>query len=189
MWEGWQLQRSTFDDLLRARAADVGVEVLLGARALHVVREERSVVGAVLDCGERRARVVIDASGHHGWLARRLGLVSRCYSEPLFAGFGHMQAAVAADGAARSPVFRPERDGWTWRADVRSGVRAWVRVARCTQDARCVPESQVPEKQRGMLKKCATGLCVPEKILAHRGQYIPDTCSSVAGNEGRCLHI
>jgi len=55
--------------------------------------------------------------------------------------------------------------------------------------ARCVPESQVPEKQRGMLKKCETGLCVPEKILAHRGQYIPDTCSSVAGNEGRCMHV
>jgi hypothetical protein len=55
--------------------------------------------------------------------------------------------------------------------------------------ARCVPEAQVPEKQRSLLKKCDTGLCVPDPILAHKGQYIPPTCASVAGNEGRCLHL
>lgn len=55
--------------------------------------------------------------------------------------------------------------------------------------ARCVPESSVPEAQRAMLAKCTTGYCVPDPILAHKGQYIPATCSSTAGAEGRCLHI
>jgi flavin-dependent dehydrogenase len=147
-WEGFHLQRSRFDELLRRRAADVGAEVLVGARAIEVLREGSTVVGAALDSGDVRARMTIDASGHHGWLSRRLGLVARAYSEPLFVGFGYssnrecVQNAQATNGA---PVFRPAREGWTWEADVRSGVRAWVRIARDAREARRAPEGMSSE--------------------------------------------
>jgi hypothetical protein len=53
---------------------------------------------------------------------------------------------------------------------------------------RCVPSSLVPASAAAMLGKCATGLCAPEKSIAAGGQYLPKTCSAVAGAEGRCLN-
>lgn len=57
----------------------------------------------------------------------------------------------------------------------------------CAPGARCVAEAAIPEKQRPMLAKCDTGLCVPEPMIATRGNYTAPTCNSVANAEGRCL--
>jgi hypothetical protein len=40
------------------------------------------------------------------------------------------------------------------------------------------------------LAACATGLglCVPDVFIAAGGNFIPPTCASIAGAEGRCLH-
>lgn len=59
----------------------------------------------------------------------------------------------------------------------------------CGDGARCVPDNLVPATSGAQLAKCATGLCAPEKSIAAGGQYLPKTCKSVAGSEGRCLNI
>jgi hypothetical protein len=59
----------------------------------------------------------------------------------------------------------------------------------CGDGARCVPASLVPAESAAMLKACPTGLCAPEKSIAAGGQYLPRTCSAVAGAEGRCLNV
>ncbi|MBX3189314.1 MAG: hypothetical protein KF819_19980 [Labilithrix sp.] len=59
----------------------------------------------------------------------------------------------------------------------------------CGDGARCVPEGAVPAESASMLKKCPTGLCAPEKSIAAGGQYLPKTCASVAGAEGRCVNV
>jgi hypothetical protein len=61
--------------------------------------------------------------------------------------------------------------------------------APCLDGGRCVPEAVIPEKERTRLAACDTGLCVPEKILAAAGNYLPKTCASLAGAEGRCTSI
>lgn len=57
----------------------------------------------------------------------------------------------------------------------------------CGDGGRCVPESAVSPAQRSKLNTCPKGLCAPEKQVAHGGNYLPPTCASVGGAEGRCL--
>lgn len=57
-------------------------------------------------------------------------------------------------------------------------------------DARCVPSAVVPAELSSRLAECTTGgagKCVPSDLIASGGQFIPKTCKSVGGNEGRCL--
>jgi hypothetical protein len=59
----------------------------------------------------------------------------------------------------------------------------------CGDGARCVPTTLVPATSAGQLAKCDQGLCAPEKSIAAGGQYLPKTCKSLAGAEGRCLNV
>lgn len=60
--------------------------------------------------------------------------------------------------------------------------------AACGTGMRCVPTTLVPPDVAKMLDTCATGLCAPEKSIAAGGNYVPKTCSAIAGAEGRCLN-
>ncbi len=58
--------------------------------------------------------------------------------------------------------------------------------------AHCLPASSVPPAQQGLLDKCtakngAPGLCAPDKLIATGGNFVPKTCTSIAGAEGRCV--
>lgn len=57
----------------------------------------------------------------------------------------------------------------------------------CGDGGRCVPPNLVPEAQKSRLSACDAGLCAPEKSVANAGKYLPKTCESVGGAEGRCL--
>jgi hypothetical protein len=55
--------------------------------------------------------------------------------------------------------------------------------------AHCVPSSLVPAAEQTLLAPCngGKGFCAPDKIIAGGGEYVPKTCTSVAGVEGRCI--
>lgn len=56
--------------------------------------------------------------------------------------------------------------------------------------AHCLPKGLVPADFQGQLDDCdADNMCVPDYFIETAGQFIPPTCSSVAGSEGRCLHV
>jgi hypothetical protein len=59
----------------------------------------------------------------------------------------------------------------------------------CGDGARCVPADLVPAAQQALLAKCPTGICAPEKAIAAGGNYVPETCTSIAGAEGRCANV
>jgi hypothetical protein len=56
-------------------------------------------------------------------------------------------------------------------------------------DAHCLPSAVVPAEMASKLTDCTAGggKCVPDTLIASGGQFIPKTCKSVGGNEGRCL--
>jgi hypothetical protein len=57
-------------------------------------------------------------------------------------------------------------------------------------DSHCVSKTLVPAALASQIAGCSSdagGLCVPDVLIASGGDFIPKTCSSVAGNEGRCL--
>ena len=58
----------------------------------------------------------------------------------------------------------------------------------CAGGARCLPSSFIPADAQAQLGDCdATHKCVPDELLKTGGEFIPTTCSSVVGAEGRCL--
>jgi hypothetical protein len=56
------------------------------------------------------------------------------------------------------------------------------------QFCRCLPSSLVPPDNLGDLGDCdADNKCVPDLLIKTGGNFVPKTCASVAGFEGRCL--
>jgi hypothetical protein len=53
--------------------------------------------------------------------------------------------------------------------------------------AHCLPSSLVPSGEQKLLNACTGGFCTPDPLISTAGNYIPKTCTSVAGSEGRCL--
>ena len=52
--------------------------------------------------------------------------------------------------------------------------------------AHCLPENNTDPAVRSKLATCAGGYCVPDKLIGSGGRFIPATCTSIGGNEGRC---
>jgi hypothetical protein len=52
--------------------------------------------------------------------------------------------------------------------------------------AHCLPASDVPPAMVPELATCPTGYCMPDKLIASGGAFIPATCTSIGGAEGRC---
>jgi hypothetical protein len=53
--------------------------------------------------------------------------------------------------------------------------------------AHCVPVDLVPADQRSKLATCPTGLCLPDPVISTANHFVPPTCTSIAGAEGRCV--
>ncbi len=54
----------------------------------------------------------------------------------------------------------------------------------------CLPKAVVPPELADLLAPCFDGnsVCAPDKSIEANGQYVPKTCVSLGGAEGRCLH-
>jgi hypothetical protein len=53
--------------------------------------------------------------------------------------------------------------------------------------AHCVPAANVPASEQALLQTCAGGFCVPDPLISTGGKFVPKSCTSIAGAEGRCL--
>jgi hypothetical protein len=55
--------------------------------------------------------------------------------------------------------------------------------------AHCLQSSLVPPAMASQLATCSGGYCVPDVFIASGGNYVPPTCQSLDGAEGRCLNV
>jgi hypothetical protein len=57
--------------------------------------------------------------------------------------------------------------------------------------AHCLPAAEVPASVQSQLAPCGTGasagFCAPDPIIATANNFVPTSCTSIAGAEGRCL--
>ncbi|MBX3227372.1 MAG: hypothetical protein KIT84_13545 [Labilithrix sp.] len=86
-----------------------------------------------------------------------------------------------------SEPAEPSNDGDAAQCPYKGAPIDTSKFPACGAGGRCVPATAVSEGQRARLDACGGGLCAPEKQVANAGQYLPPTCVSVAGAEGRCL--
>ncbi|MCC2655941.1 MAG: hypothetical protein K0Q76_1049 [Panacagrimonas sp.] len=134
-WRGFQVSRARLDEALRARAGELGAEVVLGTGA-------ESFDDGVVRLGdgrEWRAAMLIDASGPARWLSRRLALSERVRSPRQAVRYGYVHGHCAA--RADAPALVGDRRGWTWSARVADDLYQW---ARLEFDAAARPQDERP---------------------------------------------
>ena len=59
----------------------------------------------------------------------------------------------------------------------------------CGEHAHCVPDALVEPHLQDKLATCDEGFCVPDPMIASAGFFVPATCTSINGMEGRCMNI
>jgi len=124
---GFHVDRGRLEDALLGPLQSAGVRILTGHSARSANRDVDGWwrVGSIGPDGERsvsRARWVIDATGRHGFLARRLGRVPTGGSRTLavvarWRGHEHDPAVTGHTVVESLP------DGWIWSVPVEPGVR------------------------------------------------------------------
>ena len=142
-WQGFQVWRADFDDLLRQRARKVGVLVHERCAVTGVMQQDGVVRGAQTAAGPIAARMVVDATGTARWLGRALNVASPARSPRLLARYGYAKGTCPARDAA--PALTGDASGWTWTARVRPGIYQWTRVSF---DRR--RDTGIPEELQGL---------------------------------------
>jgi len=118
----WQARRSDFDQLLLDTAIARGVESFAG-EAIMPLTEGNKVVGVRARSKEGaeqdlRAKVTIDASGQHTFLANKgmIGPKDRGNYDKQLAIFSQVKGAIRDEGAVRDNtlIFYQQKNHWAW---------------------------------------------------------------------------
>jgi flavin-dependent dehydrogenase len=143
-WQGFQVWRADFDDLLLMRAAKAGVEIRRACSAAAPLIREEGGYQVATGAGPIRTRIVVDATGMARWLGRALGVESPARSPRLLARYGYASGSCPVrDGA---PALVGDATGWTWTALIRPGTYQWTRVSFGERPA----ADWLPEEFRGL---------------------------------------
>ncbi len=111
--------------------------------------------------------------------AKEMGAAGAVPSSALDAGAEDGDNAEG-DGGATAACDRPREE---------IDVEAFPECDLC-ELARCVPQELVHPHEAELLAACDNGrLCVPERLLRTGGAFVPPTCRSLGGAEGRCLSL
>ncbi len=143
-WQGFQVERAGFDAALLARAADVGVEIRRPCRVVGVLPQDGVHRGVLTNAGPVVGRMVVDASGRGGALARRRGLRRPAHSPRLLASYGYVRGACPVRDQA--PCLAGDASGWTWTALVAPHLYQWTRLSFSSATA----VDWLPEELRGL---------------------------------------
>jgi len=117
----YQVERARFDQILLDHARAQGAEVSVGAEVTHFEEQSESIVCTLRrgegDGEERRVAsdFLIDASGQHSFIARRLGLHQLDLGLKNVAVYAHFRGATPTQGDRAGDitvVLDPE--GWWW---------------------------------------------------------------------------
>ena len=172
-WRGFQADRQSLATILVAAAVDAGADLCRPAHPASPVLDGDRLHGIATSDGEKHlARLTIDATGRHAWLARALGIASELRSPSLRATFGWMKK-TPADGD-REPRLVARPDGWHWIAPLGAERSAWVTLRACRpQDGSTHPEGGIDVSWR--MHRPMTG---PGYILAGDAAILLDPASS-----------
>jgi flavin-dependent dehydrogenase len=130
---GYQVWRARFDRILLDRARELGARVVLGATARAPLTGSGADAGRVTGLRVSSpdgvvhavvARLVIDATGMQGFLARRFGLRMNDPAPPAIAIWGYWRHAGDPAGRdAMNTFVESFPDGWIWTVRVRPDLR------------------------------------------------------------------
>jgi flavin-dependent dehydrogenase len=114
---GWRVDRDAFDRMLAAEAARRGATVV--RESVHDVRRDSDRWLVTTDEQELSAQLIVDATGRHAAIARRLG-ARKLVSDQLVGIAGLLEPRSAIEHAA-FPLIESRENGWIYSAVVPSG--------------------------------------------------------------------
>jgi len=117
----WQLERRSFDIMMRARAAELGVELKMGWSAKSLIEDDGKVCGVRVKDPEGashaiRASIVVDASGREGFVMRQKGWRKAEPRLNRIAIWTYFEGAKRESGRdeGATTIARIESGGWFW---------------------------------------------------------------------------
>jgi flavin-dependent dehydrogenase len=126
---GWHLDRARFDTWLRAVAVERGAVPVWRVRLLSVERDPSGYGWSVSLAGVEgrtmgiHARILIDATGKFGSLARRLGSHRRSSEERMVCAWLHGCASHETPATSGFTTVEAVEDGWWYTAPLPHGRR------------------------------------------------------------------
>ena len=176
-WLGFQADRGRLGGLLRARVTGLGGKIIRVARVDAVLGGESAVAGVRAGGCDYRASAVLDATGRHAWLAKKLGLIAERLEPAQRVRFGWKKEERPELDA--QPLFHQRADGWDWLAPLGEGRCAWAKLRRTSAgvgidyawrifrecagagyfllgDAACLMD---PSAANGVLRALLSGIC------------------------------
>jgi flavin-dependent dehydrogenase len=136
-WRGYQITRSILDQVLLARAKQLGVRILQPCGETKIFRNNGRVLGVHCEHGQIKARFTIDASGSQHWLRRELNLPLLKLSPRLVACYGYVHTPECKRFA--NPSITADGATWTWIAQIEADVCHWTRLNLNSGFSREVP--------------------------------------------------
>jgi flavin-dependent dehydrogenase len=114
---GWRVDRDAFDRMLASEAAARGATLVHAS--VHDVRRDGEGWRVTTDEDELSARLIVDATGRHAAIARRLG-ARKLVSDQLVGIAGVLEPSAAIEYAS-FPLIESRENGWIYSAVVPSG--------------------------------------------------------------------
>jgi FADH2-dependent halogenase len=125
----FQVERAKFDDILLGAAADEpGITVLQQARAHRILFEGERITGVQYTHDRHEhsatARLVVDASGRAGFIARAMKLRKADSNLKMAAVYKHFQGLDESNNPSRpgDTQIGVHQDGWVWAIPIRQDV-------------------------------------------------------------------
>jgi flavin-dependent dehydrogenase len=114
---GWRIDRDAFDRMLAAEAARRGATVV--RESVHDVRRDDDRWLVTTDERELSAQLIVDATGRHAAIARRLG-ARKLVADQLVGIAGVLEPSSAIEHAA-FPLIEARENGWIYSSVVPDG--------------------------------------------------------------------
>lgn len=123
-WLGFQLYRSTFDQILLDEVIAQGATVQLGCRLLGLEMDASSrLEGIRTRDGIMQGDYYVDATGQRSWLYQQMGGTYTRHSRPLWARYGYVLHSLDT-----VPQMQWHAGGWTWITPVSPTLTAWAQL-------------------------------------------------------------
>jgi hypothetical protein len=98
---------------------------------------------------------------------------------------------IDGDGEEEENPDAPDGAQWSCENPPEEPILDVSALISCAEDAHCLPSATIPTEFHDMLGTCEdeTSLCVPDTMSQYGGFFVPPTCESISGTEGRCLSL
>jgi flavin-dependent dehydrogenase len=162
--QGWHLDRTRFDQTLRAAASAAGAQLQEGCANVRITRLDNAwqlsfAARDEITAQTHDAPIVVDASGRSATVARQLG-VTRRIDDALICLYCHLPPEIADDDQCTRLVA--EQSGWWYSVRLPSGER--VLAYHLDQDD---PEHKTLRDPRQLLAKARALPLLAEVLAAH----------------------